>query len=127
MRVDYIDVIVLTQSCDLVPGQKGSISSIVVCPYLTWNKIKLIESHPLASKPALQSAIKGQRPAYHVLERCELDGLEVDSHIVAFFGDIFTLPLSALSEHVKILGKRARLDHHIGNGCPKHLPHFLPV
>src|SRR5438552_13741613 len=62
------DVIVMSQSCDLVPGRE-KVTEILLCA--VWGRSELTTGH-LATARGLEDARRGNLPGYHLLAPCGL-------------------------------------------------------
>ena len=91
--LEYERVVVLSQSCDLLDQQ---IRRVMVAPVFTIEEVLLPYSKGKrdAHKDAL---LKGRKTAYHLLNRCTVEGLE-GPHLVVDFGDAFSVPVSYAQE-----------------------------
>src|SRR5688572_12333188 len=58
------DVIVLTQSCDLVPGRER-VTEVLLCP--VWERSQYVPPHHLCTARGMEEARRGTLPAYHLL------------------------------------------------------------
>lgn len=82
------DVIVLTQSCDLVAGRE-KVSEVLLCPL--WNRSEITEGH-LASAKGIEEARRGNVPGFHLLAACSLPAMPRELRVVDF-RRIHTLPI----------------------------------
>ena len=93
----YDRVIVLTQSCDL---EHDGLTRVMVCPVYTFREVAL-KAVPGGSREKLRSLKsdlkKGRRVYYHLLDECELSGHRTP-HLVADFGDAFSVPFDYARE-----------------------------
>jgi hypothetical protein len=82
VKVTRQDVIVLTQSCDLVIRSNGEcgVDEVILCPILF--KSDLREDPEFGRRNAWNDAKRGKMPAYHVLNRCDLEGCSLDYMLV---------------------------------------------
>lgn len=106
-KIKYADGIVLSQTCDLVAG-RGRINQVVLCRVAAWNIVRKDDKHPLANASRAEEARRGRMPAYHILNECQIDGLECE-RLIVHFGDVFTVPTTVLVEHANNIGRRLRL------------------
>ncbi|MBA2468629.1 MAG: hypothetical protein H0V37_04420 [Chloroflexia bacterium] len=91
-RIERNDVIILTQSCDLVVD---GIPSVLLCRVFDFvdaandptNTIKM--NHFSEMK-------KGRMPSYHLLKPCDLEG-HARRHMVVNFGQVFTSSFAQLN------------------------------
>lgn len=98
------DVIVMSQSCDLAIGEKKC-PEVLLCPL--WNRSELTEG-PLSTPQGMEGARKGQLPAYHVLNKCEIEEAEREFRVVDF-RYTYTLPLDFCKEFAARIPSRIRL------------------
>ena len=102
-EAEVLDVVVLTQSCDLLGGQ----TMVMVCPVFPLER--WLENLPKKT-PARDWKNKlknGQLIAYHVLDRCDLTDLECQ-HLGVDFSSAFSVGVSYLHE-LTSRGPRRRL------------------
>ena len=97
------DVIIMSQSCDLVHDK---LEEVLLCP--VWKRSTFDPSNPLSKARELEKARRGQYPAFHVLAKCEPPEQEGELRVVDF-RRIFTLPMKYLKRHALSLGQRYRL------------------
>lgn len=97
------DVIVLSQTCDLM---QGKLSDVLLC--LLWERKNTPADHFLAQKGQMVNAQQGRFPAYHLLSNCELEGLAFDVMVVDF-RSVYSLPVPFVKEFAAKAGKRCRL------------------
>ncbi len=78
------DLIVMSQTCDLVKGRE-KLEEVLFCPVHLRSE--------MGFKPSeLESARKGGFPGYHIISECVLPGLQREVRIVEF-RRVYTLPL----------------------------------
>lgn len=104
-RWEKRDVIVMSQTCDLVKGRE-KLTEILLCS--VWNHSDMNEGY-LASKKGIEDARRGNLPAYHLLAACSLEGLSREVRIVDF-RQVYSLPISFLRQlsikyenHIRLL------------------------
>lgn len=98
------DVIIMSQSCDLVEGRE-KIEEVLLCA--VWHRSELTEGY-LSKDKGMEEARRGQLPAYHVLNECKLAHVEKGFRVVDF-RYIFTLPLGFCREFAAKSKNRIRL------------------
>jgi len=98
----HLDVIVMTQSCDL---ENDKAEEVLLCP--VWTQVDYNEGQ-LSKAENWELARKGRFPAYHVLNECLLPDFTRDHRIVAF-RSVYTMPLAFLRERARAAGSRVRL------------------
>jgi hypothetical protein len=105
--VEYIDTIVLSQSCDLV---NGKIDIVLVCPYYPLQQFLDQLPEDQKNKKGLKRAIdnlkRGALPAYHLLNK---DSALFEDHLVVDFKNVYGIRFQALTDIVKSIQKRVRL------------------
>lgn len=102
--VKISNVIVMSQSCDLIYGK---IKFVLVCPFISLTDF--VKSNPdYNSIKAKNKLLQGHYPGYHLLNKCEEKHFEPDFLIVNF-RDVFGVDFSFLREFIKTKGRRLRL------------------
>ena len=96
LEVQTADLIVMSQSCDLL---NDKISQVLLCAHFPASAQK---------KSDREDIRKERRPALHMIDRCEWAGYEFERQIVDF-RTIYTLPKAFVSEFAVGLGLRVRL------------------
>ena len=87
------NVIILTQSCDLI-GTRDKPEVILVCPYWEFHEVK--ESNPtLLSKSFIESVKKGYRPRFHILNKCDINGHKKE-YMLVDFTYVYAIPTVSL-------------------------------
>lgn len=76
----WTDVVVLSQSCDLIHDK---LAVVQVCPLLPLETIALELPH-LQNRKGRENLRKGNLPGYHLLNRCSLEGHETDFLVCDF-------------------------------------------
>lgn len=97
------DLIVLSQSCDLVQGRE-KLSNVLMAS--VWKQSEL--AGHLATPKGLEDARRGNLPSVHLLAQVDFVGLEPGIRVVDFHS-IFTLPIAFLREQATLSPKRLRL------------------
>lgn len=98
------NVIIMSQSCDLVNGRE-KITEVVFCA--VWNRSELTEGH-LSTDKGMEDARRGQLPAHHVLNECELPRANREVRVVDF-RYVYTLPVDFSREFASKTVNRIRL------------------
>jgi hypothetical protein len=98
------DVVVMTQTCDLVPGRE-KVTDVLLCA--AWNRNDLTSGH-LATPRGLEDARRGNLPGYHLLAGCDLPGMVRELRVVDF-RRVFALPLAFTRQVAARRGERLRL------------------
>lgn len=99
------DVIVMSQSCDMVKGQE-KIPEVLLCA--VWKKSDIKEGL-MSSNDDWNKARKGAMPGFHVLKSCDLEGFKRDFMVVDF-RRVHSLPLDFVRKIAVELGDRIRLQ-----------------
>lgn len=98
------DVIVISQTCDMVKGRE-KLSEALLCP--VWSRSELKDGF-LSTPKGMEEARRGNLPGFHVLASCELPGKEREVRVVDF-RRVYSLPLSFLRHRSIITPSRLRL------------------
>ncbi|MEA2822757.1 MAG: hypothetical protein QOJ86_4761 [Bradyrhizobium sp.] len=106
LRNDF-DLVVLSQSCDLVTGRE-KLANVVLCPFFSKQAIEADSVHPLSRKGAIANAAKNKEPAFFVLDAYQGDGVALQLCVV-HFRQVLTIPLPFLRSLVSERGTRLRL------------------
>jgi hypothetical protein len=98
------DVIVMTQSCDLVPG-RVKVDQVLVC--VLWKLSDFPPQHLLASPKGLEEARRGNLPGFHMLASNSDDDFPREARLVDF-RKTRSLPLKYLQQrsnklHLRLL------------------------
>jgi hypothetical protein len=103
-QVRVYNVIVMSQSCDLV---QRKLDLVLVCPY--WSLTELEAMDARFKPPKMKEEVRrGNVPAYHMLAACDLEGFEHEIQIVDF-RTVFSVPFDFLIELTCQRPKRLRL------------------
>ncbi len=106
IEVDVIeyDVIVMSQSCDLV---QKKLELVLVCPI--WSLSEFEAKNPSYKSPKMKESLRrGYLPGYHLLNKCEIDGFETE-YLVVDFRSVYSVPFDFLVELAQKRDKRLRL------------------
>lgn len=98
------DLIVLSQSCDMVQGRE-KVSEVLLCP--VWFRSEVTTGY-LATSKGLEDARRGNLPGYHLLAPSQLAGFERELRIVDF-RRVHSLPLGFIRSRSEQSGSRLRL------------------
>jgi hypothetical protein len=107
-----LDVIILTQSCDLA---QNKISEVILCPHSDLADASRINP-ALSRTEAPRQIINGYRPRYTMLSHYKGNGINLGTRIVDF-GRIYSLPKPFVSQVAADQGQRLRL-------CPPYREHL---
>jgi len=123
-KLEIIDVVIMTQSCDL---ENDKTETVILCPF--WN-LDIFEY----GKSKKEQIRKGYQPGLHLLNRDDELGLPF---LVVEFSRLFTAPKEALSQYAGQLTNRPRLvspyKEHLSQafaryfmrvGLPSNIPAF---
>jgi len=83
------DVIVMSQTCDLMKGRE-KVREVLLCP--VWGRSELTEGH-LASDKGMEDARRGNLPGFHILAECSLANFSREVRVVDF-RRVYSLPLT---------------------------------
>lgn len=98
------DVVVMSQSCDI---EHGKLDLVLVCPL--WQLEEMTKQNPDLKSPKMKEKLRmGYFPGYHLLNKCDLRGMERD-YRVADFRSVYSLPLDFLKDFADGAGRRIRL------------------
>jgi hypothetical protein len=98
------DVIIMSQSCDLI---QRKLDLVLVCPI--WPLSELEKRFDfLKSNHGKERLRRGDVPGYHLLNKCKLNGFNTDYFIVDF-RSVYSVPFNFLENFVKTKEKRIRL------------------
>lgn len=99
-RIETIDAIIMTQSCDL---EQNKVAQVVVCV------ITELGQHPDFVNVDKRNALRTSRYIHpHLLNRCQITGFERDFLAVEFL-TIHSLPIDYLKNHAAAQSPRLRL------------------
>ncbi len=103
-NISEYDVIVMSQSCDLV---KKKLDLVLVCPF--WPLADIEAQNPwFQSTKNKEKLRRGDQPNYHLLNRSILKGFELD-FLVVDFRNVYGVPYPYLIEYVQTTQRRLRL------------------
>jgi hypothetical protein len=103
-RWEELDVIVMSQTCDMVKGRE-KVSDVLLCP--TWRRSELTEGH-LATPRGMEDVRRGNLPGFHLLAECRLGDLLWEVRVVDF-RRVHSLPLAFVRGRASKAGDRLRL------------------
>ncbi|MCC6445608.1 MAG: hypothetical protein IT210_19400 [Armatimonadetes bacterium] len=109
--VRQLDVIVMTQSCDLA---NDKVADVLLCPH--WDLDQAGQMDSAFNKASYQQILKGHRPRYCMLARSDILDSPMNVRIVDF-GSVFGLPKTYVRQAAAAQGKRLRL-------CPPYREHL---
>ena len=104
IEVICYDVVIMSQSCDLVYKK---VDLVLVCPFYPLNEFE--KTKPFyRSEEGKEALRRGYAPSYHLLNKCEIGGFETD-HLVVDFRNVYGVPLKPLVILARRREKRLRL------------------
>jgi hypothetical protein len=110
-----VDVVILSQSCDIVKDQKGDVWQVILCP--VWSLSKAADANPyLKGTGGKNACLRGNMPGYHMIAASEHLEWQREIRIVSF-REIYGLPLEFVRKIASSQPKRARLR----SPCREHL------
>ena len=128
------DLIVMSQSCDLVKGRRG-IEDVLLCAI--WKRSEFTGGHFLEKDSEMENARKGRFPKVHVLAASTIPGLEREVRVVDF-QRVYSLPVPFVRKRAG-MARRLRLlppyREHLSQsfarffmrvGLPIDIPSFTP-
>jgi hypothetical protein len=103
-RWEERDAIVITQSCDLVPG-RAKTKQVLLCTL--WNRSDFPPEHTFGSPKGLEEARRGNTPGFHLLAECQENEFSHEVRLVDF-RRTWSLPLEYLQQravklHLRLL------------------------
>lgn len=101
--VEY-DVIVMSQSCDLI---QQKLDLVLVCPVWGLNEVES-RNEFIKGRKGKETLRQGNIPGYHLLNKCEIEGFSRE-YVVVDFRETYSLPISLITDIAKKQGKRLRL------------------
>lgn len=108
------NLVIVSQSCDLVEG-RDALAHVLLCSLCT--PAELMPKQGKGKRlEELENLRKGRKPALHLLNRCDLQGMERDFRIVDF-RRVFSLPIGFVRNFARDSGQRLRL-------CPPYREHL---
>ena len=104
IEVKEYDIIVMSQSCDLV---QGKIDLVLVCPIWPLNEFERKDDF-FKGRKGKEALRQGNVPGYHLLNSCDINGFERD-FIVVDFRSVYSIPFPLMKEIKEKQEKRLRL------------------
>ena len=105
VRVEKVDLIVVTQSCDLANGKA---SFVALCPIYPIERFQSFNPN-FNSKGKWEEVRKGRIEGLHLLSSLSTPENNLDS-LVVDFREIYSLPIGYLIKHTRELGRRWQLQ-----------------
>lgn len=101
--VEY-DVIIMSQSCDLV---QKKLELVLVCPI--WALSEFEDKNPAYKNARMKESLRrGYLPGYHLLNKCEIEGFEKE-YMVVDFRSVYSVSFDYIIELTLNQGRRLRL------------------
>jgi len=104
--IETQDVIVMSQSCDLVAGQK-SMAFAILCPMWPLAAMEDVDDH-LRSAYGKEMCRRGNVHGFHMLGSCEHESWRRETAVTSF-RELYNLPISFLRQLAESAGPRPRL------------------
>ena len=101
--IEY-DVVIMSQSCDLVHKK---LDLVLVCPIWPLSEFEK-RSDFFKSNDGKEALRQGNVPGYHLLNKCEIDRFKTDYQIVDF-RSIYSIPYNFIIDLSKKRDRRLRL------------------
>ena len=104
--IEYIeyDVVIMSQSCDLV---QKKLDLVLVCPVWPLSEFEKRVDF-FKSRKGKETLIQGNVPGYHLLNKCDENGFKTD-HLIVDFRSVYSVPFEFIQDLAKERGKRLRL------------------
>jgi hypothetical protein len=104
-NIDEYDVIVMSQSCDLILKK---LDLVLVCPIWTLNDLEK-ENDYFKKREGKETLRQGNVPGYHLLNKCVINGFEREYTVVDFRRS-YSLPFDLINKIAKNQNSRLRLQ-----------------
>lgn len=104
VRIINYDVVIMSQSCDLVQRKLDLVLVSPVWPLTEFEK----RSEFFKSRKGKEALRQGNVPGYHLLNKCEMDGFKTD-YLVVDFRSVYSIPFDFLISLAASRGTRLRL------------------
>lgn len=101
--IEY-DVVIMSQSCDLV---QRKLDLVLVCPIWPLSEFEK-RSGFFRSRNGKEALRQGNVPGYHLLNRCGIDGFKTE-YLAVDFRSVYSVPFDFLIDLARRKGKRLRL------------------
>jgi hypothetical protein len=135
LEVGTQDMVITSQSCDLVEGQKSGIDYVALAPLWGLSKLEEVDQY-LGSTYGKEMCRRGNMHGYHMLAECDHVSCEREIGVVAF-REVHSLPIDFLRKFAEDSGPRRRVRspyrEHLAQafaryfmrvGLPVDIPHF---
>ena len=104
VRIINYNVVVISQSCDLV---QRKIDLVLVCPVWPLSEFEN-RSEFFKTKKGKEALRQGNVPGYHLLNKCETNGFKT-GYLVVDFRSVYSVPFDSILELARKRGRRLRL------------------
>lgn len=104
VKIIEYDVVIMSQSCDLV---QRKLDLVLVCPIWPLSEFEK-RSDFFKSKKGKEALRRGNVPGYHLLNKCEIKGF-VREYLVVDFRSVYSVPFDFLLDLAPKRGNRIRL------------------
>ncbi len=105
LDINVLDVIVVSQSCDLVKGRE-KLDFVLLC--CLWKRSDMPAGDHLSTDKGLEDARKGNLPGVHLINSCDIQGFGREVTLVDF-RRIYSLPVGFVRRVASNAGQRLRL------------------
>jgi len=132
-KIVKYDIVVLSQSCDLLTGK---IKLVLVSPFWDFETLCKVDNS-YSSDERKEAIRRGDIPGFHLLNKCQVPEFESD-FVIVDFKSVYAVPFEYLIEITKQTGKRLRLlppyREHLSQafarffmrvGLPTDIPSFI--
>jgi len=104
VRIISYDVVIMSQSCDLV---QRKLDLVLICPIWPISEFEK-RSDFFKSRKGKETLRQGNVPGYHLLNKCKINGFEKE-YLVVDFRSVYSVPFDFISELSRKRNKRLRL------------------
>lgn len=102
-----LDIVIVSQSCDLVARQKLDMGQVLLCP--VWRISEAANVNPfLESAFGKEQCRRGNLPGYHMIDGCSDSRWRREVSVISF-RDVWGLPLAFVRKVAAASARRARL------------------
>lgn len=106
-KFQTFNIVVMTQSCDLVTFRDDSL--VILCPRYDFKDAQTSDGKNLANKDGWKKLIAGRFANIHLINKCSLQGFEFDYQVIDL-QRIFSVPFSIVREIAVAQHNRLRLN-----------------
>ena len=122
VEIKIYNVVVLSQSCDL---EASKIDTVLVAPFWSFLEIEA-QNSAFVSKKNKEKFRQGFIPGYHLLNKCELSGIEKD-FIIVDFKNVYGVNLNFLRSHLSKVNRARLLPPYREHLSQSFARHFMRV